>query len=604
MSVLAGERTTSQASRRSGAFWRRRPATRSGPNTDPRRRRRRLVWLVLGLLAFSSAVVAVRLVPASWRLWSPLSPLSPRPVLVAVVDPGGYDEATSASTAGGLVGARLGDMAAEAVVPPQPEGRELSLVIRGNLPRVYAPPPPIETFQALRLFEADLVDRRTGTKVHVPGMRVEVRVAARKVDLEFSDGDASRLLLLHYRSALGRWEDTHPRIEGDELVASVVDLSPFAVGVLSRPPASATSARGGATSPRSQAPATVEAAGSTASPPDAAEPATAADPIAAIVVQEPAAAPPSLQAATAVDQGVPPAPRRTATPDATTVPAARPAPPTASSARPPDGTGQAHPIVTPLDTDTGEPAPAPAPALAAAPTLAPPAGETKVSTWTAAASGPTPASTPALATTSTPTPAVTIVASVTPTLRTSPGQSVTPGAVATVAATAAPPVPPAATATTAAVPPAVFDISTPGSSSALLSRSNIVPGDTWSYNIVVRNSGHIRFDYTLTVTAPASSGLDDPASISQAPSEGLQLAVARCTPSFAACTTDIYDGPIRVSQQPIGMLAAGASDSLRLTVRLPQSTGDAFQGLTSVLDLTWTATQATQAYYDNEPLSL
>jgi hypothetical protein len=141
-------------------------------------------------------------------------------------------------------------------------------------------------------------------------------------------------------------------------------------------------------------------------------------------------------------------------------------------------------------------------------------------------------------------------------------------------------------------PAAVFSIDTPGSAEAILSRSNFVANETWSYDLIVRNDGSVAYSYALSVTADTSSGLDDPASIGEPPELGLQLRVDRCDVTYATCDGVVYAGPLVVSLYPIGELSVGEDDHLRLTVRLPEASGNTFQGLTSVIRLTWVATSS------------
>jgi hypothetical protein len=139
--------------------------------------------------------------------------------------------------------------------------------------------------------------------------------------------------------------------------------------------------------------------------------------------------------------------------------------------------------------------------------------------------------------------------------------------------------------------PAVVSITTPSSGSAILSRGAVVPGDFWHYDLVVRNDGTADFTYTLSVSAATSTPLDNPASIGLPASAGLQLQVERCTVGFTQCTSTRYSGSISVSNLALGQLDVGVEDYLRLTLNLPLTNDNRLQGLTSVLDLTWTAQQ-------------
>ncbi|HLQ34718.1 MAG TPA: hypothetical protein VK457_18690 [Chloroflexota bacterium] len=141
-------------------------------------------------------------------------------------------------------------------------------------------------------------------------------------------------------------------------------------------------------------------------------------------------------------------------------------------------------------------------------------------------------------------------------------------------------------------PQSVLFISTPGSSNAILSRSGVVPGDSWSYNLVVRNEGTADFAYSLTTNPTVTSGLDDPASFGLSPAAGLRFSVSRCSSGFTTCGTTLYDGPVQVQGQALGQLPKGADDYLRLTVRLLATSGNEFQQLSSLVNLTWVAVPA------------
>jgi len=82
------------------------------------------------------------------------------------------------------------------------------------------------------------------------------------------------------------------------------------------------------------------------------------------------------------------------------------------------------------------------------------------------------------------------------------------------------------------------------------------------------------------------------AAAGRTPASGLQLRVTRCSAGFAACALVVYDGPVQITAQTIGALGAGQDDPLRLSVRLPSTGGNTFQGLSRTLTLTWTATQS------------
>jgi hypothetical protein len=132
--------------------------------------------------------------------------------------------------------------------------------------------------------------------------------------------------------------------------------------------------------------------------------------------------------------------------------------------------------------------------------------------------------------------------------------------------------------------------------------TGIVPGDTIERTVDVLNTGSEALGaFSLDAIATSTSLLDQDAV------DGLHLVIDKCSvpwtesgaaPAFTyACggvTSQVLASQAVAS--PIGVLSgislnAGASNHLRFTLALPQSAPNAMQGLTSVLEYSFTGTQ-------------
>lgn len=133
--------------------------------------------------------------------------------------------------------------------------------------------------------------------------------------------------------------------------------------------------------------------------------------------------------------------------------------------------------------------------------------------------------------------------------------------------------------------------------------SGIVPGDTMQRSFDLANSGSQDLaSVTLTTTASPSSLLDTDAT------NGLQMVVDKCsvawtesgsspaftyscsgTTSTVLATRAVIGSSIALSN--LGVTTAGATDRLRLTLTLPSTAGNTFQGLTSTVSYSFTGTQ-------------
>ena len=135
--------------------------------------------------------------------------------------------------------------------------------------------------------------------------------------------------------------------------------------------------------------------------------------------------------------------------------------------------------------------------------------------------------------------------------------------------------------------------------------SGLVPGDTVQRAVNLSNTGTQDFSaVALTTSATTSSKLDTDAT------NGLQLAIDSCSvPWTEAGTAPAYtytcSGTTKsvlgsraivgsnVALSNLSSLTSGNTDYLRSTVTLPAAADNSFQGLSSTVGLTFTATQRT-----------
>jgi hypothetical protein len=133
--------------------------------------------------------------------------------------------------------------------------------------------------------------------------------------------------------------------------------------------------------------------------------------------------------------------------------------------------------------------------------------------------------------------------------------------------------------------------------------TNVAPGDTIERSVDLLNTGSLALaDIVLTTTATTSSLLDTDAT------NGLQMQIDNCaTPWTEAGTSPAYtytcsggSTSVLAQRAVIGSalaltnltaLTAGDTDHLLLTLTLPSATDNTFQGLTSVIDYSFTGTQ-------------
>ena len=131
--------------------------------------------------------------------------------------------------------------------------------------------------------------------------------------------------------------------------------------------------------------------------------------------------------------------------------------------------------------------------------------------------------------------------------------------------------------------------------------AGMVPGDTVQRSLNLVNAGSVELSgVSLTTSAATSSILDTDAV------NGLQLAIDRCSVPWAesaapytyTCSGTV--SPVVASRPVIGAnvelanlssTAPGATDHLRVTLRLPAEADNAFQGKASSITYTFTGTQ-------------
>ncbi len=134
-----------------------------------------------------------------------------------------------------------------------------------------------------------------------------------------------------------------------------------------------------------------------------------------------------------------------------------------------------------------------------------------------------------------------------------------------------------------------------------LTMTNMAPGDTLTAGITVQNAGTLAERYAMSIKT------DDAASDTLAGQLAytVKAGVTTCTTAgFGSSGTEIYTGPLASSAgtKVIGdntsgsqagdrTLSAGASENLCMQVSLPLATGNAFQGKTANVTMTFDSEQ-------------
>lgn len=146
-----------------------------------------------------------------------------------------------------------------------------------------------------------------------------------------------------------------------------------------------------------------------------------------------------------------------------------------------------------------------------------------------------------------------------------------------------------------------LSITTDHSATAVVSYSNMAPGDQVTNELVVSNSGTLDLRYAISSSATNadSKGLKDQLVLT------VKSGVSSCTNGgFAATGTVLYTGDLDgTTGKLVGDSATGAdsgdrnlttaspSEALCWNVQLPLSTGNAFQGATTTATFTFDAEQ-------------
>ena len=213
----------------------------------------------------------------------------------------------------------------------------------------------------------------------------------------------------------------------------------------------------------------------------------------------------------------------------------------------------------PASTVSPSPTPVPAPAAGRQPVASPPIASSPAGVIVPIPVLLAPSSTP-------PSP----VATPSPVTDPRPAGGGGGGPAAPIAPTPTPPLPTAA--------PLSLRIDT-GATSYLFQVGAVVPGDTWTRDAKVTNTGGVSFRYVIDLTQSANTRLwTDP--------NGL---VVRITSG----ATILYDGPAAAAGTITApnTVAPGTSDALRFVFGLPVAADNSLQGLTQDLQLVITATQ-------------
>ena len=124
------------------------------------------------------------------------------------------------------------------------------------------------------------------------------------------------------------------------------------------------------------------------------------------------------------------------------------------------------------------------------------------------------------------------------------------------------------------------------------------PGDSIAEGIVVENSGTINASLALSTSTVA------PTLLTSDLTNGLQLYVQKCVTAFGSTTPETCTGgasntiptqTINVTNFALPALNAGTANKHHylVTVSLPSTAGNTFQGLTQTIAFTWDATQVS-----------
>ena len=129
---------------------------------------------------------------------------------------------------------------------------------------------------------------------------------------------------------------------------------------------------------------------------------------------------------------------------------------------------------------------------------------------------------------------------------------------------------------------AVLTMTTDHPASSFVNVSDLIPGDSATRSVTVENTGSVPFTYVIT----ASNEGGPPSLLWQDQADGLQVVVSDDD-------GQIYSGPVNGLDAISAGVEVAASDTHVLTFvySLPSSAGNAFQGLSQGIGITYDATQ-------------
>jgi predicted ribosomally synthesized peptide with SipW-like signal peptide len=151
----------------------------------------------------------------------------------------------------------------------------------------------------------------------------------------------------------------------------------------------------------------------------------------------------------------------------------------------------------------------------------------------------------------------------------------------------------------------VIELGAPGTAANRLTvnATAVAPGDTIQRAVNLSNTGSLALgSLSLSTAATTSSILDTDTT------DGLQMAIDRCSVAWTesgtapaynyACsgttTSVVASRPVigaNLAMSNLTVTAPGTTDHLRVTVSLPSAAGNSFQGKSSTISYTFTATQ-------------
>lgn len=226
---------------------------------------------------------------------------------------------------------------------------------------------------------------------------------------------------------------------------------------------------------------------------------------------------------------------------------------------------------------------APGATTAPAQSTAAPGGQTTpgpASTVPAVASTATAALPATTATVAAPTPLVPSPTPIAPTMTPLPAPTATPIPPTPIRPTAVPDQDAAGPTATATPVDVAMDLSVPGGSGRSFQpifsgTFDLKAGDTATRTVHVQNNGSRTFNYFLNTSGGTGLLWTDT-------TNGLQMVISRNG-------TEVYRGPLSMSDRQIGQVARGGQDTVTITVSLPTGAGNTFQGLTTTVSYNFTA---------------